>query len=248
MRDDTDPAAVTPPEPSARVLDDFIAAARMCLGGDLAAAVLFGSGAEDALRPESDVNLVLVLRSFSGKAIEKLRDPLRLAPAARLEVMFLLEGEITEAAEAFSVKFADISRRRRVLFGSDPFEGLKISDEALRRRLSQSLLNLALRLREAWALHGGNDDEAARAVANFTGPLRAAAASILSLERADVPPPREALRRMALALPGEEWPALVESLSAIRERRPLEPGEAARILGRLPEFAIRLRERAGRVP
>lgn len=235
--------------PAVRVLDDFVAAARAWLGEDLSSVVLFGSAAESALRPESDVNVVLVLRAFPEKGVGDLRGALRAAQAAaRLEVMFLLEGEIAEAAEAFAVKFADIGRRRRVLFGSDPFAALKIPEDALRRRLSQSLLNLVLRLREAWALHGGNDDEAARSVSGFAGPLRASAASILSLEGAPVPPPKEALKRLAASLPGEGWPALVESLSAIRERRPLAPGEASRILGRLPALAALLRERARLAP
>lgn len=235
--------------PSVRALDDFVAAARAALAEELASIVLFGSAAEGALRPESDVNVVLVLRTFPEKGVGALRGALRVAQAAaRLEVMFLLESEIGEAAEAFAVKFADIGRRHRVLFGSDPFAGLKVPEDALRRRLSQSLLNLMLRLREAWALHGGSDDEAARSVANFAGPLRAAAASILSLEGAPVPSPKDALKSVAAALPGEGWPALVESLSAVREHRPLAPGEAARILGSLPALAALLRARARRAP
>lgn len=237
------------PEPAARTLDEFLAAARTSLGGDLSSAVLFGSAAEGALRPESDVNVVLVLKALPAKAVEDLRGALRLAQAAaRVEVMFLLESEIAEAAEAFAVKFADIARRRRVLFGSDPFATLQVPRDALRRRLSQSLLNLVLRLREAWALHGGSDDEAVRSVANFAGPLRAAAASLLSLEGRPVPSPKEALRDAASTLPGDGWPGLVESLSAIREKRPLAPGEAARILGRLPDLARLLHERARRTP
>lgn len=242
-------SAVTDESPAVRVLDDFVAAARAALGEELASVVLFGSAAESALRPESDVNVLLVLKDFPEKGVGDLRGALRAArAAARLEVMFLLESEIADAAEAFAVKFADIGRRRRVLFGSDPFAGLKVPEDALRRRISQSLLNLMLRLREAWALHGGNDDEAARAAANFAGPLRAVAASLLSLEGVPVPPPKEALRRIAATLPGDGWPALVESLSAVRERRPLASGEAARILGRLPALASLLRERARRTP
>jgi predicted nucleotidyltransferase len=237
------------PEPTARALDDFLGAARASLGADLVSAVLFGSAAEGALRPDSDVNLVLVLKSFPEKGVEDLRGALRAGQAAaRLEVMFLLESEIPEAAEAFAVKFGDIGRRRRVLFGPDTFAGLKVPEEALRRRLSQSLLNLSLRLREAWALHGGHDDEAARSVAGFAGPLRAAAASILSLEGEPVPPPKEALRRVAAGLSGDGWPALVEGLSAVREHRPLAPGEASRLLGRLSALAGLLRARARKSP
>jgi predicted nucleotidyltransferase len=244
---DPEEVAMELPEPAARALDAFLAAARAALGDDLASAVLFGSAAEGALRPESDVNVVLVLKAFPRDAVGTLRGALRAArSAARLEVMFLLESEIAEAAEAFAVKFADIARRRRVLHGSDPFAGLVVPRDALRRRLVQSLLNLTLRLREAWALHGGSDDEAARSVANFAGPLRAAAASLLALEGRPVPSPKDALRQAALELPGDAWPALVESLSAVREERPLAAGEAGRILARLPDLAGLLRARARR--
>lgn len=243
------PGVPTFDEALTRLLDGFVSEARARLGEDLVSAVLFGSAAEGALRSESDVNLILVLRAFPESGIAAIRGELRLAQAAaRLEVMFLLEAEVEEAAEAFAVKFADIGRRRRLLFGTDPFAGLAVPRDALRRRLSQSLLNLTLRLREAWAVHGGQDDEAARSASNFAGPLRASAASILSLEGAPVPSPKEALRRVAATLPGGDWPSLVESLSAVREKRPLAPGEASRILGRLPTLASLLRERARRAP
>ncbi|HSB63197.1 MAG TPA: nucleotidyltransferase domain-containing protein [Thermoanaerobaculia bacterium] len=244
----TPPAPPPPPDlpvPASRALDDFLLAARAALGGNLVSAVLFGSGAEGALRPESDLNLVLVLREVSEGALGALRPAFRAAQAAaRLEVMFLLESEIEDAAEAFAVKFADIARRRRVVYGPDSFAGLQVPRDALRRRLGQSLLNLMLRLREAYALHGGSDDEAARTVASFVGPLRATAASILALEGAAVPRPKEALRTLAAALPGDGWNALVERLSAVREQRPLASGEAPGILARLPELARLLRERA----
>ncbi len=249
---ETPPASPSPsdlPVPASRALDDFLPAARAALGGSLVSAVLFGSGAEGALRPESDLNLVLVLRDVPAGAIDALRPTLRAAQAAaRLEVMFLLESEIGDAAEAFAVKFADIARRRRVLYGPDSFAGLAVPVDALRRRLAQSLLNLTLRLREGYALHGGSDDEAARTVAGFAGPLRAAAASILTLEGAPVSSPKEALRTLAASLPGDGWNALVESLSTVREQRPLASGEAQRILANLPELARLLRERARRAP
>lgn len=248
----TTPASFSPPDlpvPASRALDDFLSAARTALGGNLVSAVLFGSGAEGALRPDSDLNLVLVLREVPEGALDSLRPALRAAQAAaRLEVMFLLEGEIEDAAEAFAVKFADIARRRRVVYGPDSFAELEVPKDALRRRLGQSLLNLVLRLREAYALHGGSDDEASRTVASFAGPLRAAAASILALEGARVPRPKEALHSMAAGFPGDGWNALVESLSAVREHRPLAPGEAPRILARLPELARLLRERARGAP
>ena len=62
------------------ILDELIARAREAFGGDLAAVVLFGSGAEGKLRKTSDVNVILVLRRFdavvtvSRPQLEQLRD------------------------------------------------------------------------------------------------------------------------------------------------------------------------------
>jgi len=49
---------------AARVLDEFVAAAREAFGHDLVSIVLFGSAAEGALRATSDVNVIVVLRAF----------------------------------------------------------------------------------------------------------------------------------------------------------------------------------------
>src|SRR5687768_12122218 len=84
----------------------FVDTAVESLAGDLRAIVLYGSAAEGRLRPTSDVNLVLVLRSFDRARIDPLREPFRVARAAAgLRVMFLLEREIDHAAHAFAVKF-----------------------------------------------------------------------------------------------------------------------------------------------
>lgn len=58
----------------------------------------------------------MLLRAFDPAQIDFLREPLRLAhSAARVEVMFLLENELSVASELFAVKFNDICNRHRVL-------------------------------------------------------------------------------------------------------------------------------------
>jgi predicted nucleotidyltransferase len=141
------------------VLTGFVEAARSAFGHDLRAVVLYGSGAEGKLRATSDVNVLLVLSEFDRKKADQLREPLRLAQAAiRLRAMFLLESELHPVMQAFAVKFADILRRRRVLYGNDPFEGISISRGDAIVRLKQTLLNLTLRLREAYIARRLLDD------------------------------------------------------------------------------------------
>jgi predicted nucleotidyltransferase len=173
------------PEPVAAVLADFLELARAALAGDLVSAVLFGSAADGRLAPTSDVNLLLVLAAFAPDKLAQLRAALLNAEAAiDLRVMFLLKGELAPAAEFFAQKFADIRRRHRILFGEDVMASLAIPRGAEIFRLRQILLNLILRLREAYVARGEYAAQVARILADQLGPLRAACATLLELEGA----------------------------------------------------------------
>src|SRR5437762_3872178 len=171
------------PADVARGIEDFVAAARTAFGDALVAAVLYGSAAEGALRATSDVNVILVLAAFDGAAAERLREATRLARASiNLRAMYLLREEIGDAGEAFAQKFADVRRRRRVLWGEDPFGVLAVSRQALRARIDQVLLNLVLRLRAAYVERGLREEQIGQVVAEAAAPLRTAAAGMLELE------------------------------------------------------------------
>ena len=165
------------PAPVATVLTMFLASTREALSSDLVSAVLFGSAAEGRLAATSDVNLLLVLRDFAPDRIGRMRDALLTAEAAiKLRVMFLLESEVTSATEFFAQKFADILRRHRTIFGADVLAALKVPRRAEIFRLRQILLNLVLRLREAYTTRGHRPEQVVRVLADALGPLRAACA------------------------------------------------------------------------
>src|SRR6188508_3004619 len=104
------------------VLKEFIDAAQTAFASDLKSIILFGSAAEGQLRATSDVNVILLLTQFDQRCADAMREPLRVAQAAiRLSPMFIVEAEVPAAITAFAEKFSDILRRRRILFGSDPF-------------------------------------------------------------------------------------------------------------------------------
>jgi predicted nucleotidyltransferase len=222
-----------------RVLNGFIEQARSAFASDLRAAVLYGSGAEGKLRATSDVNLLLVLAAFDREKADQLREPLRLAQAAiRLKAMFLLESEIRPAMESFAVKFADILRRRRVLYGDDPFVGISVSRSDSIVRLKQTLLNLTLRLREAYIAHGMREEQLVAMIADMAGPLRSCAATLLELEGKSVESPKEALHQVAASLPdGAERANEVSRISEARQERTLAPGVAAPTFFHLIELA-----------
>lgn len=233
------------PSAVARVLDNVIQTARTGLGADLRSVVLFGSAAEGQMRPTSDVNLIVVLTRFDAAQIDGLRDSFRTAHAAiQLEPMFLLESEIGAAVEAFAIKFADVLRRRRVIFGSDPFADVRLPRAAEISRLQQVLLNLALRLRERYVMSSLREEQAALIIADAAGPMRSFAAALLELQGKPAPSPKEALTLVTAALPGNDWPQILAHLSQAREQRVLPPGAAGPTLLRLVDLALALRTQA----
>lgn len=219
-----------------RALDAFVAAARDAFADDLRCIALFGSAAEDQLRRSSDVNCVLVLARFSPAGAERLREPLALAwTTIRLQAMFLLETELVEAAAAFAVKFDDIARRRRVLYGEDLLARVKPAREAVITQLRQATLGLALRLREQFVDQGFPEERLVRAIADAAGPLRACAAALLEMEHQ----PAESARAALTAVMGE-LPALHEARTTGR----LPAGVAGPTMLRLLEVAETLARRA----
>ncbi len=233
------------PPRTERALSDLVEAARTALGDQLEAIVLYGSAAEGRLRPTSDVNTIFVLKTFDRTRLDGLRDALRLAHAAiRLTPMLIVREEIPLAAEAFAVKFADIARRRRVLFGNDPFATLSIPRDQILVRLSQVLLNLQLRLRSSYMTHSMFEEQLVPVVADTAGPLRSAAATLLELERRPAANPKAALLGVVESLNDPRLRDAVRRISEAREQRLLPGGAAPDIVLALIDLAAKMHERA----
>jgi len=230
------------PAQVSRALNDGVAATKAALATALRSVVLFGSAAEGRLRATSDVNLLLLLGGFDHARAEELRNPLRVAQAAiRLSPMFILETELPSAITAFAEKFADILRRRKVLHGPDPLVGVSIPREIVVARLDQVLLNLVLRLREAYVMRGLREEQLALAVADAAGPLRSSAATLLELQGQPVSSSKAALEKVVQSSGNSSWSEVLLRISEVREQRLLAPGVAGPCLLKLVDIAQTIR-------
>lgn len=239
----TSETTITLPTNVSTTLSTFIAAAKKAFGDQMLSVVLYGSGAEGKLRPTSDVNLILVLSAFDRGLADQLREPLRLAQAAiKLRVMFLLEDELKPASQAFAVKFADIVRRRLVLYGKDPFASVSVSRNDAIFRLKQTLLNLTLRLREAYIARSLREEQLSSVIADAAGPLRSCASTLLELEGRPASSPKAALEEIAKSSPSVAHD--VQLITEARQRHALPPGAAAPALFHLIELAHTMWARA----
>jgi hypothetical protein len=230
-----------------RVVDSLVESARAALGDTLRSVVLYGSGAEGRLRATSDVNLLFVLTRFDLE-VDAFREPFRFAQAAaNVTAMFLLEEELSDAAQAFAQKFADIERRHLVLYGDDLVSSIPIPRAALVRRLQQVLLNLTLRLRGSYMEHSLREEQCAITVAEAAGPLRTSASSILELEGRGTLAPKEALETIVRDLGDARFRELLPHISEAREQRVLPAGRAAALFFATLELARALHARSHRL-
>jgi predicted nucleotidyltransferase len=231
-----------------QLLADLIEAAKNCFQAELKSVVLFGSGAEGRLRVTSDLNLLFLLHKFEKSQVDAFRESLRVAQVAgNASVMFVLETELPLAAEAFAVKFDDIGRRHRVLFGDDVIAALAISRAAKIHHLQQVLLNLSLRLRERYVAVSLREEQLAGVIADMSGPLRAAAATLLELEGQPVGSPKEALEKIAQAVKDPQSTPVGNQLTEARQTHALPPGTAGPLMFQLMALAEAMHSRAERL-
>jgi predicted nucleotidyltransferase len=228
-----------------KTLDEFLEAARESFGKDLLSAVLYGSAAEGKLRATSDVNLVLVLSAFEQSKADPLRAPLRLAHAAiQLRAMFLLKEEIPAAARSFASKFADIIRRRVILYGDDPFSSLAIPRDIQILELKQQLLNQILRLRASYVSRSQREEQLELVLSAAIGPLRSSAAALLELQGIATASSQQAFELIGSEVALANWPETLASLAATQESRLAASGEAPRLFFEVLDLACRMYSRA----
>jgi predicted nucleotidyltransferase len=221
-----------------KVLGDFVEAARNSFGDHLRSVTLFGSAAEGKLRPTSDVNLVVVLSAFEKTGADQLRQPLRISQAAiQLRQMFVLDSEIPEATRSFAPKFADILRRRVVLYGDDSFSSVSVPREAEIRQLKQQLLNIRLRLRTAYVARSLREEQLANFISGIIGPFRSAAAALLELEGHPATSPEQAFELLGLDLQLPAWGEALSLIATIQDARLTPAGVTQQLVFQLLEFA-----------
>ena len=231
--------------PVRRALTDFVAAQQAAFGPALHSITLFGSAAEGRMSPHSDVNLMTVLSQVDRGAFARLSADYRAAhAAARISCMFIRLDEIPAAYRSFAVKFEDIANRRQILVGADPFAGLAMSAEDMRRRAREDLLNLTLRLRERTIFHSDAPEQLETVIFEVSSGVRVAAAAILWLEGAPRLAPSEALEQLLKS--GEpHWLRTVQTISAVRQNQTVSRQAIQTAIDDLHDIFAWMRKRIG---
>jgi hypothetical protein len=138
---------------------------RETAGDNLLGVVLYGGLARGRYVPgSSDINIVVLLHDASAAALGRIAPALHdVWRSMQVEPFIITTAELPRLAVTFPTKVLDIQRCHVALFGDDPFDGVTVRREDIRRRIEQELTNLALRLRRRYLTI--LDDQAALATA-----------------------------------------------------------------------------------
>lgn len=182
-------------------LERFAGALDAAAGPNLVSLVLYGSAATGTARPDSDVNLLLILQDAGSTALGAVSPALQdwLAAGQRPPLIFS-EQSWRAAADVFPLEIEDIRAGHRVLRGRDPVMGIATRPADQRLELERELRGRMIQLRAGYAA-GAPDGKA------LTDLVAESLRGLIPLFRAAL--------RLAGAVPAAESRELVRQLAGL---------------------------------
>lgn len=220
-------------------LDSLVADLRGIFGDRLSSVVVYqaGSSTESARTPDPVHTLALV---------DRVRFPDIVACAARNAAwgrqglatpLVMGKNEFARSLDAFPLEYGQIIATRRVVAGSDAFEGLSVKAEDLRRACEVQAKSHLVHLREAYIEGAGRPASIARLIVASVAPFRALLVSVARL-RGNPSDGTAALVREAEAM-GLRAP-IVERVLGLAHPRDLRSGDVAQVFQTYLEAAEQL--------
>ena len=185
-------------------LEQFTAAVAAVLGDRLVALVLYGSAARGTHVPgRSDMNTLLICEAVDEALFARLEPAVReWGRAGHPAPLILTEREWRTSADAFPIEYEDIREAHRLLAGRDPWRGVTVQREHLRRQLEHELMGKLVRLRQAYAALRGDPKQLGRVIVGSAAGFFTMLRATLRLAGKTPPAPPDALVREAGALMG----------------------------------------------
>lgn len=195
-------------------------------GDNLASVVLYGSAASgDFVQAESDYNLLIALHRIAPEDLRVAQPPMRewQRLGHPLPVYFTF-SELRDAADVFPIEFHRMERARVVLYGRDPFETLRISDENLRHQTEYELRSKLIQLRRLYIPASGSATRLRDLMVDSLSSFATLFAPVLLLHGQDAPVLKHDIVRATVKLLGLDG-AIFERVFALREGAAGLPGE-----------------------
>ncbi|HXG98705.1 MAG TPA: hypothetical protein VNJ06_16500 [Gemmatimonadales bacterium] len=195
-------------------VDTFATRVGEALGARLVALVLYGSAARQpgagSGEPQT-MNTLLIVDRVDAEVFARLGAPVHAwVKANHPPPLVFADHEWRDSADAFAIEHEDIRDAHRVLAGRNPWTGISVRREDVRRQLEQELMGKLVHLRQAYIVDWNRPKRLADVVrgtrAGFLTMLRA----VLRLAGRTPPADAAALVRDAALLIGFASAGLTE--------------------------------------
>jgi hypothetical protein len=236
-------------ESIAHFVDDL----RATHGENLASVMLYGSGAVgDQMAERFGYNVLVALRRITPEDLRQAQAPIR--EWQRLEqplpVYFTL-AELSDAADVFPIEFHQMERARKVLYGTDPFEFVKIRDENLRHQTEYELRGKLIQLRRSYIQASASVEKLSALMIDSLGSFSTLFRPVMLLMGVEPPVAKqEAVRAIVrlLNLDGAPFERIFELRAEGAEGRGLREEEAHELFGAYLLQIERVIEAVDRMP
>ncbi|MGH9325792.1 MAG: hypothetical protein ACRD2B_03770 [Terriglobia bacterium] len=208
---------------------------------NLRAVVLYGSAASGEFRPgRSDLNILCLLQKLGAANLSVLRAAFRwwTKKGHPAPLLFTLE-ELERAADVYAIELLEVKTHRRILYGEDVLESLRVPLDLHRMQVERELRHNLIRLREGYVLvadhRKGTLALMLRSASTFALLFRH---SLIALGEEAPSAKRDAVTRLAAVLGFDA--SSFEILFEIRQgSRPKKQADVPALFGRYLEAATR---------
>lgn len=189
------------------------------LGARLATLLLYGSGArapEAGSREPDGMNTLLIVDRMDTDLYARLAQPVEeWAKAKHPPPLIMTLQEWRDSADAFPIEYEDIRAHHRVLAGADPWPGVRVQREHLRRQLEHELMGKLMHLRQSFAAYWNDPKRLAQVVRETRSSFLTMLRAVLRLAGRPAAAASDALVRDAGALIGFAADGLAEPAAYI---------------------------------
>ena len=195
-------------------LEAFANQISAALGPRLVSLLLYGSAArepETASRQQDGMNTLLIVDRADSDLFTALAAPVRAWVGANHPApLVLTQQEWQSSGDAFPIEYEDIRAGHRVLAGRDPWHGIRVEREHVRRQLEHELMGKLIHLRQAYTAEWNNGKRLGEVIAGTRAGFYTMLRAVLRLTGRPVPRAPHDLVREAGGLIGFSADGLTE--------------------------------------
>jgi hypothetical protein len=188
------------------------------LGTRLESLLLYGSAARATHVPRrSGLNTLLVCDAVDEALFAALEPAVRTwTRAGNPAPIIFTAQELRDSSDAFAIEYEDIRQTHRLLAGRDPWPGITVRREDLRRQLEFELVGKLVRLRQAYAASRSDPKRLTEVVVGSASGFFTMLRSMLRLAGRTVPVEPDDVVREAAALAGFPATAVDDLVAHVR--------------------------------